>query len=143
MLNFDPIQSNMLQNELTPELSQKWTELVALVCSKYLVEQEWQSGGKNSKYELVLKKNGKIFLSLLPMQYKIGIMLVFNKEEQCLFEKRVGDFSQAVLNQYHATHVFHGAKWVVFDYPCDELRKDLFYLLALKCKPDLISNGND
>lgn len=133
------LEKDVLEKLLGSDLLPVWNQLEITISALYTLNEEWHTANKGKSYELKYRKAGKTVVSLFPHyphENKIGVMIIFGKNERQLFEAEENSFSQQTRNTYHEAKTYHDGKWVMFSVPDDEFMRDFPRLLAIKRKPD-------
>lgn len=111
-------------------------ELVAEISKVYDLEASWNSGGKKWTYEYKLRKNGKTLCAFYFKEEKLGLMIIFGKEERARFEEIRSTLSFAILEAYDTALTFHDGKWVMLDIFPNSRFEEFKELLLIKRKPN-------
>ena len=113
-----------------------WLDLCSAIDDKYEMDQLWNAGGKNWKYEYKYRRGGKTLCSLYVREKCIGFMVIFGKDERAKFDDIRATLSDAVCKRYDEATVYRDGKWVMFE-PTDTSEVDDYIkLLAIKRKPN-------
>ena len=95
MLNTPPAAEE-LTNLIGKSLYDVWNGFVSLLDENYDMERIWDSGGKAWKYEYKYRRGGKTLCALYAREHRIGIMIIFGKDERAN-GTAVMDFAKEVL----------------------------------------------
>ena len=135
MLENMPSQSIMTEL-LGPPLYDVWQALCSAIDEKYDMERIWNTGGKRWTYEYKYRRGGKTLCSLYAKSNRLGLMIIFGKDERIKFEDIRDTLSNAVCRQYDEAQIYHDGKWVMFEPTNTTEFDDYMKLLAIKRKPN-------
>lgn len=138
MPKITPLNESEIKTVLGKALLPTWFQLTEFIERHYEMEREWHTANKGQHYELKFRRGGKTLVSLFPHypnENKIGVMVIFGKEEREKFEADAS-LSEETKGLYHAAKTFHDGKWVMFEAPSDSLDKDLLTMLMIKRQPN-------
>lgn len=125
-----------LQTLLGTECYKMYEKLNNYISDHYNMDQIWDKGGKDWDSCLRYRRGGKTLCTLHFRQGRLGIMIIFGKEERHKFEAENARFSEEVRKKYDAAHTYHDGKWVMFDAGNDALFHDIAMLLSIKKTPN-------
>lgn len=135
MLINAPSQS-ALAELLGQALADVWRELCSAIDASYEMERLWSTGGRNWTYAYKYRRGGKTLCCLYAKSNRIGLMVIFGKEERAKFEGIRATLSPAVCRQYDEAKTYPDGKWVMFEPTRPSEVDDFMKLLAIKRKPN-------
>ena len=135
MLNIPPAAEE-LTNLIGKSLYDVWNGFVSLLDENYDMERIWDSGGKAWKYEYKYRRGGKTLCALYARERRIGIMIIFGKDERAKFEASRSEYSESVQKVYDDSKTYHDGKWLMFEPVDTSLFGDFMQLLAIKRRPN-------
>lgn len=118
------------------QLYNVWTKLCELIESKYEMEQLWNSGGKDWKFEYKYRRGGKTLCGLYARENCISFMVILGKAEREKFEADRQSFSDTILKIYDETKTYHDGKWMMVELTDNSLFDDIEKLLLIKRRPN-------
>jgi len=107
----------------TYDIDYKFKEL------KY-VSKQWPA-----KYEFKFSKGRKTFCGFYFAEDKLGLTIIFGKDERKKVEEIRSELSSQALEIYDGEEPYHDGKWVLFELEDLSLVEDIKKLLLLKRKP--------
>ena len=135
MLNTPPAAEE-LTNLIGKSLYDVWNGFVSLLDENYDMERIWDSGGKAWKYEYKYRRGGKTLCALYAREHRIGIMIIFGKDERAKFETDRAAYSKETQAVYDKAQTYHDGKWMMFEPTDTALFDDFIRLLHIKRKPN-------
>ena len=108
------------------------------ILDSYNVNQQWDKGGKDWEICLRYGRSGKTLCTVYFRRGRIGVMVIFGKEERKKFEETESRFSETIRNIYYGAKTYHDGKWMMFDVNNAELLDEIKMLLEIKKSPNRI-----
>lgn len=121
---------------LGPKLYEVWVELCAAIDEKYEMEQIWDRGGKEWRYEYKYRRGGKTLCALYAREGCMGFMVIFGRTERDKFGEARDAFPKAIQKAYDSAQTYHDGKWVMFQPEDTNYVADYVRLLAIKRRPN-------
>jgi len=117
---------NTLYNHIkdTYEVESKFKEL------KY-VNKQWPAN-----YEIKFTKGSKTFCGFYFGENRLGLLIIFGKEERTKVESLKNELSTKAYKIYDKEDIYHDGKWVMFELEDLSLVNDIQKLLTIKRKPN-------
>lgn len=123
-----------LSELLDTNLLNIWFELIKRINELYDVDNIWNKGFGDWKYEYKFRRGGKTLCTLYMKKNKANILFTLGKVERDKYEEIKFQFSNKVNTIYDNTESFHDGKWLWI--PIDGDWNDLLKLLKIKRKPN-------
>lgn len=123
-----------LSELLDTNLLNIWFELIKRINELYDVDNIWNKGFGDWKYEYKFRRGGKTLCTLYMKKNKANILFTLGKVERDKYEEIKFQFSNKVNTIYDNTENFHDGKWLWI--PIDSDWNDLLKLLKIKRKPN-------
>lgn len=123
-----------LSELLDTNLLNIWFELIKRINELYDVDNIWNKGFGDWKYEYKFRRGGKTLCTLYMKKNKANILFTLGKAERDKYEEIKFQFSNKVNTIYGNTESFHDGKWLWI--PVDSDWNDLLKLLKIKRKPN-------
>ena len=88
-----------------------------------------------AKYEYKFAKGGKTFCGFYFMENRMGLSIIFGKDERTKVESIKDELSKEAYKIYDDEDIYHDGKWVMFELEDLSFVEDIKKLLPIKRKP--------
>ncbi len=109
-----------------------WDGVREFLDAHYVLDPQWDKGGKAAVYQCRYRRGGKTTVTLLFKPGELGCMMVFGAAEREKVEQLRGSLSPEALAAYVGAPTYHDGKWVWFSMRDSALLPDVITLLPVK-----------